>query len=141
MTNTNDSTPDSQSLLLKTDTRGRAFTPVHRRETLLDKFERSGLSGAQVSELSGIKYQTFAGWVFSQKRKRGLPEPARKAQSKQQQLSWLETVVWPSNLSIIRNAARTLGSSSTRSMGFPRMIFCSMFIVENYPTKRRRGVQ
>lgn len=93
MTNTNGSTPGSQSLILKTDTRGRVFTPAHRRETLLDEFERSGLSGVQFAELSGIKYQTFAGWVFSRKRKRGLSEPARKAQSKQQQVSWLETVV------------------------------------------------
>jgi hypothetical protein len=93
MTNTNGSTPGSQSLILKTDTRGRVFTPAHRRETLLDEFERSGLSGTQFAELSGIKYQTFAGWVFSRKRKRGLPEPARKVQSKQQQVSWLETVV------------------------------------------------
>ena len=93
MTTTNSSTPNSQFLILKTDTRGRVFTPAHRRETLLDEFERSGLSGAQFAELSGIKYQTFAGWVFLRKRKRGLPEPARKAQSRQQQVSWLETVV------------------------------------------------
>jgi len=53
-------TVNSQSLILKSDTRGRVLTPAHRRETLLDEFERSGLSGVKFAALSGIKYSTFA---------------------------------------------------------------------------------
>ena len=47
-------TPDS--LILKTDSRGRLRTPAQRREQLLDEFERSGLNGAKFAALSGIKY-------------------------------------------------------------------------------------
>ena len=56
--------------LLKTDTRGRVRTPRQRREALLDEFERSGTSASQFAKLSGVNYQTFAGWV--QRRRRQL---------------------------------------------------------------------
>lgn len=48
---------------------GRVRTPAHRGETLLDEFEKSGLSGAKFAALSGIKYQTFAKWVQQRRRK------------------------------------------------------------------------
>jgi hypothetical protein len=49
--------------VLKTDGVGRIRTPVARRESLLDEFERSGLSGPKFAALAGIKYQTLAGWA------------------------------------------------------------------------------
>lgn len=55
------STKDGE--ILKRDTKGRIRTPLARREQLLDEFERSGLSGAEFAALTGLKYQTFAGWV------------------------------------------------------------------------------
>jgi transposase-like protein len=57
--------------LLKTDTRGRVRTPRERREALLDEFERSGASASQFAKLSGVKYQTFAGWVQRRRRRCG----------------------------------------------------------------------
>lgn len=45
-------------------------TPKQRREALLDEFERSGASASQFAKLSGVNYQTFAGWV-QRRRQRG----------------------------------------------------------------------
>ena len=59
-----------ESLILKTDTRGRVRTPVAQREGLLDAFERSGLSGMKFAALHGVKYPSFAGWVQRRKRRR-----------------------------------------------------------------------
>ena len=61
-----------ESLILKTDTRGRVRTPVAQREGLLDAFERSGLSGMKFAALHGVKYPSFAGWVQRRKRQRQL---------------------------------------------------------------------
>ena len=64
--------------LLKTDTRGRVRTPGQMCEALLDEFERSGTSASQFAKLSGVNYQTFAGWVQRRRRQlsvAGVPTP------------------------------------------------------------------
>jgi hypothetical protein len=77
-------------LILKTDTKGRVRTPRERRESLLDEFERSGLSGTKFAELAGIKYQTFAAWAARRRKQRGQTTvPAKRADS----VRWLEAVV------------------------------------------------
>ena len=91
MTTTTGGSADSQSLILKTDIRGRVLTPVVRREQLLDEFERSGLSGAKFAQLSGVKYQTFADWV--QRRRRERQSHATHSKPKAPQVAWLEAVV------------------------------------------------
>ncbi len=48
---------------MKRDAVGQVVTPCEKRESLLDEFERSSLSGAEFERLTGVKYQTFAGWV------------------------------------------------------------------------------
>jgi hypothetical protein len=53
--------------VLKQDRRGRVRVSRERRESVLDEFERSGLSGAKFARLAGINYQTFAGWVQRRK--------------------------------------------------------------------------
>jgi DNA-binding transcriptional regulator YiaG len=60
----------SDGRILKTDAKCRVRTPADRRESLLDEFERSGLSAAKFAELAGIKDQTFAAWSL---RRRKLP--------------------------------------------------------------------
>ena len=78
------------STVIKTDGLGRVQTPATRRETLLDEFERSGLSGAKFAALVGIKYSTFATWAQRRRRQRGSsPVSARPAASVQ----WLEAVM------------------------------------------------
>jgi hypothetical protein len=92
MTITTDSSAASQPLILKTDSKGRVLTPAHRREALLDEFEKSGLSGMKFAALSGVKYQTFATWVQRRQRTRGESDPS-EPKSKRQQVAWLEAVV------------------------------------------------
>lgn len=53
----------SSEALIKTDETGRVRTPTARRASLLEEFDRSGLSGPKFAALAGIKYQTFATWV------------------------------------------------------------------------------
>jgi DNA-binding transcriptional regulator YiaG len=75
--------------ILKTDKLRRVKTPAARRESLLDEFERSGLSGQEFATLAGIKYQTFATWVQKrrcQKTGAGRVKPGDPVR-------WLETVV------------------------------------------------
>lgn len=81
-----------KEVILKTDTRGRVFTPAARREKLLDEFEQSGLSGAKFAQLTGLKYSTFAIWAQRRRRQRGAPvPPSQKAPATSAQ--WLEAVV------------------------------------------------
>jgi hypothetical protein len=42
---------EAKQEILKVDSRGRVQTPPERREALLDKFERSGLSGKRFAEM------------------------------------------------------------------------------------------
>lgn len=63
------------STLLKTDGRGRVWTPLAQREALLDEFERSGLSGMRFAALHGVKYPSFANWVQRRRRERGAGGP------------------------------------------------------------------
>ena len=78
-----------EGTILKTDTKGRVHTPRQRRESLLEEFERSGLSAAKFAELTGLKYQTFAGWVARRRKQRALPPSAPVMEP----VRWLEAVV------------------------------------------------
>ena len=79
----------SDGAILKTDTRGRVQTPPTRRESLLDEFERSGLSASKFAALVGIKYQTFAAWAARRRK-----DATSKARGKPiDSVRWLEAVV------------------------------------------------
>jgi len=79
----------SDGAILKTDTKGRVQTPATRRESLLDEFERSGLSASKFAALAGIKYQTFAAWSL-RRRKQGASKAPVGATDP---VRWLEAVV------------------------------------------------
>jgi hypothetical protein len=79
----------SDAAILKTDGRGRVQTPAARRESLLDEFERSGLSGPKFAALVGIKYQTFAAWSARRRKLNGNKVSVKSAD----QVRWLEAVV------------------------------------------------
>ena len=81
---------DPASLILKTDVRGRMLTARARREALMAEFDRSGLSAESFTELSGIKYSTFAGWLHCRRRNQSCPSPVGDASQK---AAWLEAVV------------------------------------------------
>ena len=93
-----------EGTILKTDTEGRVHTPPQRRETLLDEFERSGLSGTKFAELTGIKYQTFAAWAARRRKQRGQVTPPTQAVDS---VRWLEAVVGdaqaPAGPSVVMN--------------------------------------
>ena len=73
--------------VIKTDVLGRMRTSAARRESLLDEFEKSGLSAKKFAGLSGIKYQTFATW--QQKRRKQGKTPVKAANA----VNWLEAVM------------------------------------------------
>jgi hypothetical protein len=77
--------------ILKTDEVGRVRTPAARRESLLNEFERSGLSGQKFATLAGIKYQTFAAWARKRRGERGAS--ATTAVKPVDSARWLEAVV------------------------------------------------
>jgi hypothetical protein len=79
----------SEAAILKTDRRGRVQTPAARRESLLDEFERSGLSGPKFAALVGIKHQTFAGWSARRRKLNGSKVSVKAADP----VRWLEAVV------------------------------------------------
>jgi hypothetical protein len=79
----------SDGAILKTDTRGRVQTPPTRRESLLDEFERSGLSASKFAALVGIKYQTFAAWSARRRKVAAAHAPAKPVDP----VRWLEAVV------------------------------------------------
>jgi len=69
------------------------LTPPHRRETLLDEFERSGLSAAKYASLVGLKYSTFAAWAQRRREQRSGKPPVKAAVAPADQVRWLEAVV------------------------------------------------
>jgi len=79
--------------VIKTDGLGRMRTSAVRRESLLDEFERSGVSGTQFAALAGIKYQTFAGWVQRRQHQRGAAAKLAAAPNSVGSVKWLEAVV------------------------------------------------
>ena len=79
----------SDGAILKTDTRGRVQTPPTRRESLLDEFERSGLSASKFAALVGIKYQTFAAWAARRRKHATTKSPTKPVDP----VRWLEAVV------------------------------------------------
>ncbi len=85
------------SEILPTDSRGRVRVSRHRREELLDEFERSGMTGAQFARTIGLKYQTFAFW--RQQRQKGRPALRSPSPQKTATVEWLETVIDKANAS------------------------------------------
>ena len=79
----------SEAAILKTDGRGRVQTPAARRESLLDEFERSGLSGPKFAALVGVKYQTFAAWSARRRQHATTKSPTKPVDP----VRWLEAVV------------------------------------------------
>ena len=84
-------TTETPTQIIQADSRGRLRMPAERRESLLDEFERSGLSGAKFAALMGIKYPTFADWVQRRRQQRGTGSPG--AVKPADQVRWLEAVV------------------------------------------------
>jgi hypothetical protein len=57
--------------ILSQDARGRVLVSRERRESLLEEYDRSGMSGVKFAQYVGIKYSTLAYWLQSRRRHRG----------------------------------------------------------------------
>jgi len=55
--------PEAESVLVTTDTRGRVRVSKEQRRAILVQFEQSGLSAAKFAKVAGLKYSTLAGWL------------------------------------------------------------------------------
>ena len=87
------STTSGTEVVLKADELGRVRTPIARRQSLLEEFERSGLSGTKFAALAGVKYSTFAGWLQKQRHKNGNRGRGKGQADGATQVRWLETVI------------------------------------------------
>ncbi len=93
MTPTPSAEASPDTVLLKTDIRGRVRLPVERQEALLDEYERSGMSGQGFAKWAGIKYTTFANWRQKRRRKRSADTELIAPCAPQAQSGWVEAVV------------------------------------------------
>ena len=64
----------------KRDTRGRRVTPARRRVEMVQAYHASGLNMAQFARREGIKYGTFAGWVFKAQQRAATKSPVQFAE-------------------------------------------------------------
>ena len=67
-------------------------TSPERRQELLREFDRSGLSGPKFAALTGLKYQTLAGWLHK-RRKQGNEVAPVAGGAIGPTVQWLETVI------------------------------------------------
>lgn len=86
------STTNGTEVVLKSDGLGRVRTPPTRRQSLLEEFEKSGLSGTKFAALAGVKYSTFASWLQKQRRK-SAPSRSKEQAEEASRVRWLETVI------------------------------------------------
>ena len=85
-------TIQGESEILRTDKRGRVRVTPERRGELLAEYDRSGLSGPKFATLTGLKYQTLAGWLHK-RRKQGHDVSPVLTGAKAPAVQWLETVI------------------------------------------------
>ena len=68
-----------------------------RRESLLEEYDRSGMSGVKFAQYVGIKYSTLAYWLQSRRRRRQREKSLIKAgadtEGARNNGAWIEAVV------------------------------------------------
>ena len=69
---------ETNEVILKTDRRGRLRYSQEQKQTLLDAFDASGLSGPQFAAHHGVHYQTLVSWLRKRKQANG-EHPAFKS--------------------------------------------------------------
>jgi len=83
--------------ILSQDARGRVLVSRERRESLLEEYDRSGMSGVKFAQYVGIKYSTLAYWLQSRRRHRGREKLLLKAgadiEGGKNTGGWIEAVV------------------------------------------------
>ena len=69
---------ETNEVILKTDRRGRLRYSQEQKQTLLDAFDASGLSGPQFAAHHGVHYQTLVSWLRKRRQSSG-EHPAFKS--------------------------------------------------------------
>jgi hypothetical protein len=81
--------------ILSQDARGHVLVTPERRQSLLEEYDRSGMSGVRFAKYVGIKYTTLAYWL-KRRRSLGEREKLRAQAAKEPARSngrWIEAVV------------------------------------------------
>ena len=83
--------------ILSQDAQGRVLVSRERRESLLEEYDRSGMSGVKFARYVGIKYSTLAYWLQSRRRHREREKLLMKAGAEiepgRSNGAWIEAVV------------------------------------------------
>jgi hypothetical protein len=83
--------------ILSQDAQGRVLVSRERRESLLEEYDRSGMSGVKFARYVGIKYSTLAYWLQSRRRHREREKSLMKAgadtEAGKNNGAWIEAVV------------------------------------------------
>jgi hypothetical protein len=83
--------------ILSRDAQGRVLVSRERRESLLEEYDRSGMSGVKFARYVGIKYSTLAYWLQSRRRHREREKSLMKAgadtEAGKNNGAWIEAVV------------------------------------------------
>jgi len=83
--------------ILSQDVRGRVLVTRERRESLLEEYDRSGMSGVRFAKYVGIKYTTLAYWLKRRRCHREREKLMVKAEvgtkSGRSSGTWIEAVV------------------------------------------------
>src|ERR1700746_2875864 len=83
--------------ILSRDAQGRVLVSRERRESLLEEYDRSGMSGVKFARYVGIKYSTLAYWLQTRHRHREREKSLMKAgadtEAGKNNGAWIEAVV------------------------------------------------
>jgi hypothetical protein len=83
--------------ILSQDAQGRVLVSRERRASLLEEYDRSGMSGVKFAQYIGIKYSTLAYWLQSRRRHREREKLLLKAgadtEAGKSNGAWIEAVV------------------------------------------------
>jgi hypothetical protein len=83
--------------IMSQDSQGRVLVSRERRESLLEEYDRSGMSGVKFAQYVGIKYSTLAYWLQSRRRRRQREKLLMKAgedtEPGKSNGGWIEAVV------------------------------------------------
>ena len=83
--------------ILRQDAQGRVLVSRDRRESLLEEYDRSAMSGVKFAQYVGIKYSTLAYWLQSRRRhrerERSLIKAGAETEAGPSNGGWIEAVV------------------------------------------------
>jgi hypothetical protein len=109
--------------ILSQDAQGRVLVTRERRESLLEEYDRSGMSGVRFAQYVGIKYTTLAYWLKRRRRQRQREKLLMKAgadtEPGRSNGTWIEAVV-------DKNGSAARGSAGALRIYFAAGAYCQI---------------